>query len=181
MGLKRIAGTRGGRVGGERTGTKICALARRRGRCRKGGRLHAQFSIKSRQTSMIHRLLVTRGNQGCHESCGPVIGFSSKDVAGFIALKMEGSPQKERNSQKVPFGIKRCTFWNQVNLCRRHKCLHPTEQVRESRTTVSDRKGRDGPCWSRARAHCERLHGSRGGHQRPQHPPSQNAGERHLF
>ena len=114
---------------------------------------------------MIHRLLVTRGNQGCHESCGPVIGFSSKDVAGFIALKMEGSPQKERNSQKVPFGIKRCTFWNQVNLCRRHKCLHPPEQVRESRTTVSDRKGRDGPCWSRARAQGERLHGSRGGPQ----------------
>jgi hypothetical protein len=55
---------------------------------------------------MIHSLLVTRGEKGCHESSGPAIGFSSQDVAGFMALKLEGSPQKERYAQKVPFGIK---------------------------------------------------------------------------
>ena len=49
MGPKAAAGTQGARVGGERTVNQMCALARRRGRSRKIGRLHARFLEKMTQ------------------------------------------------------------------------------------------------------------------------------------
>ena len=119
MGLKRIAGTRGGRVGGE-THPKYARWRGEEADAEKEEGSTRNFSIKSHQT-MIHRLLVTRGNQGYHESSGPVIGFSSKDVARIHSLENGGFATERKKLTESPIWHKK------VHLLESGKSLSPSQ------------------------------------------------------